>query len=163
MHSLNSLLFVLALVAAVGSGVVGGTFLAFSSFVMRALSRVSAPACIIAMQSINVAVLTSVFLGLFVGTAAVAFGLAVLALVHWRAPVSPLLLLGSLSYLIGTFLITGTRNVPRNQALARIDVSDPEAVGHWHRYLAEWTCWNHVRTVAAIAASMLFALALARL
>ena len=48
-------------------------------------------------------------------------------------------------------------NVPRNEALARQDAS--EAVQRWRRYVAEWTAWNHVRTLAAVVAAALLVLA----
>jgi uncharacterized membrane protein len=40
-------------VAAVGSGVVAGVLLAFSTFVMKALTRMPSPSGLVAMQSIN--------------------------------------------------------------------------------------------------------------
>lgn len=163
MRMLASLLPILALSATVGCAVVGGTFLAFSSFVMRALSRIPPSAGLLAMQSINAVILRSVFLSLFGGTAVLCFGLLLLAATRWNAPASPLLLLGALSYLLGTFLVTGVRNVPRNQGLAQLDLSHLDAVEHWRSYVAEWTLWNHVRTVAAIAAAILFGLTLPQL
>ena len=60
MHGLS---FALAFAAARGSGVVGGVFFAFSSFVMAALARRPAHEGIAAMQSINVVVLNRSFLG----------------------------------------------------------------------------------------------------
>jgi uncharacterized membrane protein len=41
---------------------------------------------------------------------------------------------------------------------------DPTAAGSeawWRRYVAEWTTWNHVRTIASLAATGLLAVALA--
>jgi uncharacterized membrane protein len=34
------------------------------------------------------------------------------------------------------------------------------AEGHWRRYVAEWTRWNHVRVVAALAAAAAYTEAL---
>jgi uncharacterized membrane protein len=47
-------------------------------------------------------------------------------------------------------------NVPRNNALAGVDPAGADAADYWPRYLAEWTAWNHVRTVAPLIASGLF-------
>ena len=47
-------------------------------------------------------------------------------------------------------------NVPLNNTLAELEPDDPEAAEEWSRYLASWTAWNHVRTVAAFAASVCF-------
>jgi uncharacterized membrane protein len=52
-------------------------------------------------------------------------------------------------------------NVPRNNALARLDPAN--SVAAWRRYVQEWTWWNHVRTLAAVLAAALLALELAQL
>ena len=62
-------LTVITFAAALGCGIIGGVFFAFSTFVMKALDRLPAPAAITAMQSINVVVINPVFLGLFFATA----------------------------------------------------------------------------------------------
>jgi uncharacterized membrane protein len=51
-------------------------------------------------------------------------------------------------------------NVPRNNALAALDPASAEAAPHWRDYVASWTHWNHVRTVAALAAAACFTIAL---
>lgn len=163
MLSLDTLLFLLTIVAALGCALVAGVFFAFSSFIMRALARISPPSGLAAMQAINVAVLNPGFLGLFLGTAGVCLALTVA--VVWLRPVSGagLLVFGSLAYLIGTLLVTLAFNVPRNERLARVDGSDPESMAYWREYVAGWTGWNHVRTVAALAAAAAFTMALTRL
>lgn len=62
--------FFLTVAAALGSGLIAGVFFAFSNFVMKALSRVPSAEGLAAMQSINVMVLNPLFLGVFMGTAA---------------------------------------------------------------------------------------------
>src|SRR5690349_19510407 len=91
---------VVAFLAALGCGLIGGVFFAFSSFVLPALARLPARAGISAMQSINIVVLNRSFLGVFLGTAGLCAALAVDALTHWSAPQSGLRLAGALSYLI---------------------------------------------------------------
>ena len=51
-------------------------------------------------------------------------------------------------------------HVPRNHALAAVEPQRAEAAGRWARYHREWTRWNHMRTAAALAAAVLFTLAL---
>ncbi|GAA4986027.1 hypothetical protein [Actinopolymorpha pittospori] len=46
---------VLAVISAVGSGLVGGVFFGFSTFVMQALRRLPSAQGLAAMQAINVA------------------------------------------------------------------------------------------------------------
>jgi uncharacterized membrane protein len=65
-------------------------------------------------------------------------------------------------YLVGTFLVTMVGNVPLNDALAIADSNSAEGATLWAKYLTNWTFWNHVRTVAAIAAATLFAIALTK-
>ena len=155
-------LFGLTLASALGSGLMAGVFFAFSTFVMRALSRLPANQGIAAMQSINVAVINPVFLGVFLGTA-VACAIAIIeALLHWSAPGSACLLAGGALYVVGTFLVTMLFNVPLNDALAKVTPEDPDGPGRWSFYLRRWTAWNHVRTLAALAATGLFAIALCR-
>jgi uncharacterized membrane protein len=148
-------LFALTLAAALGCALLGGLFFAFSNFVMKALMRIPAPSGIAAMQAINVTVLNPLFLGLFFGTAALC---ALLFFLRWE---SPFALGGAALYLIGTFGVTMVFNVPRNNALARLDPAG--SVSAWRRYVQEWTWWNHVRTLAAVAAAALLTFDLSQL
>ena len=61
---------------------------------------------------------------------------------------------------MGTFLVTALGNVPLNDQLAALSVNDAGAAGMWDRYLTRWTAWNHVRTVAAMVAALLYTLSL---
>lgn len=72
---MNSFLIVLALLAALGCGLVGGAFFAFSSFVMPALGRLPGAEGIAAMQAINILAVTPAFMAALFGTAAVCLGL----------------------------------------------------------------------------------------
>lgn len=150
------------LAAALGCGLIAGTFFAFSSFVMPALGRLAPAAGIRAMQSINVVVLNPLFLAVFLGAGVACALLAGASPWTWSRPGAGLRLAGGLLYLVGTIGVTGACNVPRNDALAKLDASSVEAAAAWARYLASWTAWNHVRTVAALAAAGLLTLALAR-
>ena len=67
----DRLLRVLTLISALGCGLVGGIFFAFSAFVMKALNRLPPAQGIAAMQSINVTVINPLFMTAFFGTAAV--------------------------------------------------------------------------------------------
>ena len=154
------MLFSLTLVAALGCGLIAGVFFAFSAFVMRAFARLPPAGGMAAMQSVNVAVLNPVFLSAFVGTAAACAVAVVLSLLHWQEPGAVYRLAGGLLYLLGSFGVTAAFNVPRNEALARVSPSDPDGPGLWATYQSSWTAWNHVRTVASLAAAAAFCLAL---
>jgi uncharacterized membrane protein len=157
---MNSITTVIAVLALIGSAIVGGVFFAFSSFIMKALARVSPEAGIAAMQSINVVVINPTFLGTFMGTAAISLVLAGLAVTDWGTLSSPWLLAGALFYLLGTFLVTGLGNVPLNNQLAAVSAADSSAVAVWRHYLDRWTMLNTVRTATAVAASVMLAISL---
>jgi len=157
MIALTSITAVLGLL---GSALVGGIFFAFSSFVMKALARVPAHEGIAAMQSINVVVLNPSFLGTFAGTALASIIAAWVAVNTWGDPAAPWLLAGALSYLGGTFLLTGIGNVPLNDKLAAIAAADPHAVETWEHYLDRWTRLNTARTVASLSAATMFTVGL---
>jgi uncharacterized membrane protein len=150
----------LTLLAALGAGLVGGVFFAFSAFIMRALGRLPTAAGMAAMQSINVAVLNPWFLVPFVGTAVVAAGLGVWAVVDWSAVGSPWRLAGGVLYVVGTFGVTVACNVPLNDALATVAADDEGVAAVWEDYLVPWTRWNSLRTGTAVLAAGCFCLGL---
>ena len=156
---MGSLLPTLTCLAALGSGLMAGFFFAFSACVMWALGRIQPASGIAAMQAINVAALRPAFFGVFTGTAAVCAVVVVGSLVDWD-DASPYLLIGALLYLLGAFGLTGGYHVPRNEALDQVEPSSPDAPDHWTRYVREWTTWNHVRGMAALAAAALLTIAL---
>ena len=152
-------LAILTVVAAVGSGLAGGVFFAFSTFVMRALERLPPAAGLDAMQSINVtAVRPGLMIELF-GTAAVCAVVGGTACFHWGRPSSGYLLAGALVYLVLVVGVTALYHVPHNDALARLDPAAPASAGQWLHYARGWTAWNHLRTLGSAAAAVLFTLA----
>lgn len=158
---METVLMIATLAAALGSGLITGVFLAFSSFVMAGLRDIPAAQGIAAMQSINITVIRSLFMPVFLGTALLSAILAVVAVFQWGQAASVYLLTGGLAYVIGTFLVTGTLNVPLNNRLAVVDPETEEAGAVWHSYLRDWLWWNHLRTVFALLAAVLFTVAFA--
>jgi uncharacterized membrane protein len=157
------IVFALAFAAALGSGIMGGLFFAFSTFIMRALAALPPAQGMAAMQSINRVIITPLFLGVFLGVALLSAGLAIHAILRWQASSSSWLLSGSLLYLGGCLVVTMLCNVPRNNQLDSTSPDTPDGVQIWKNYLNGWTKWNHVRTVATLAASATFVIGLCRL
>ncbi len=153
-------LFALTLFAALGCGLVAGVFFAFSTFVMKALARLPSGEGMAAMQSINVTVLNPWFMGAFFGTGVACIVALISALMRWHEPGAVYLFAGSVLYLVGTLLVTIVFNVPRNESLASVAATDPDGANRWTDYVTSWTTWNHVRTVAALAAAAAFSVAL---
>jgi uncharacterized membrane protein len=143
----------LAFAAALGAGLIAGVFYAFSTFVMKALSRQPHPEGMAAMQTINVIVINPMFLGVFLGTTGSCAAAVFVALLRWNEANSAWLLAGGLIYLVGTFGVTALGNVPLNNALARVARDDPDGLRRWEDYVRRWNAWNHVRTLAGLAAA----------
>ncbi|MGY3607946.1 MULTISPECIES: anthrone oxygenase family protein [unclassified Bradyrhizobium] len=147
--------------AAIGCGLLAGLYFAFSTFVMRALGRIERASAIAAMNAINVDIVRSPFMPLFLGTTLVSAILAALAVFRLGEPGAAAMLAGGVLYVVGMFVVTMIFNVPLNNALAAADPASTEAASLWMRYLKEWTFWNHVRTIASTAACALFIAAIA--
>ena len=151
--------------AAIASAAVGGLFYAFSTFVMKGLDRTEPAAAITAMRGINAeAQANASFLALFVGSALLAFGVGIAAAARLAQPGSGYVLAGAALGLVA-FVVTVAFNVPLNNRLDALDpngLSAADALRDWYAYLAPWTTWNHVRTAAPLAASVLMLVGLHR-
>jgi uncharacterized membrane protein len=157
---MDGFLFALTLATAIGAGLNGGFFFAFSNTVMGALGRLRPSEGAAAMQAINIVVVNPLFMTALFGT-----GLASLVLIGWGVadlgePYAGWLIAAGAIYLAGIIVLTGGYHVPRNNALARVDPAGEEGARVWAAYLVEWTRMNHVRTVAGLASSALLAVAL---
>ncbi|WP_189591225.1 DUF1772 domain-containing protein [Mesorhizobium sp. M8A.F.Ca.ET.207.01.1.1] len=146
----------LTFIAALGAGVVGGVFFAFSNFVMPAFARLPAAGGIAAMNSINVTVITPMFMTALFGTGLICLVLVAGAIIGWSQPGSFWLLAGALIYLVGNPIVTMVFNVPLNDALAAVDPASSNGAAVWSDFLRDWVMCNHVRTVTAIVAMASF-------
>jgi uncharacterized membrane protein len=148
----NNWVFALWLVTALGCALVAGVFFAFSTFIMRALARLPPAQGMAAMQSIDITVITPLFMLALFGT-----GVTSIALTwsSWHHPNASFILASSLFYVLGTLGVTMTKNVPLNKALASANAISEAGAALWANYLVKWTFWNHVRTVAALVAAAL--------
>jgi uncharacterized membrane protein len=152
--------FVLTVLGVLGCGVMAGVFCAFSTFVMRGIAQLPPAQGVATMNAINVSAMRPPFMLVFLGSAGVCAVLAVVTFVLLPDDGAVELLLGSALYLFGSFGVTVVANVPRNDALMKMDPGTPEAAVYWLSYVREWTMWNHVRAVAAAAAAVSYTLAL---
>jgi len=142
--------------SAIGAGLIAGVFFTFSTFVMTALGRSGPAHGIVAMNSINVTILQSLFMPVFYGTTLTSIALAVMAIARWDGSRSMILLAAATLYVLGMFVCTIVFNVPLNNALAAVDAASADGRVVWVRFLSDWTFWNHVRTVASLGATVLF-------
>lgn len=154
------LLSLITLLSALGCGLVAGIFFAFSAFVMKALAKLPPAQGIAAMQSINVVVINPWFMTVFFGTAIACVWVMISSMSRWHDPGAVYVLAGGLLYLVGTIVVTMLFNVPLNNSLAAIAPVSAEGAKVWAGYLSTWTAWNHVRTIAALAAAALLTMGL---
>ena len=84
--------------------------------------------------------------------------MAYAVLASGERPTALLLAAGALSVL-GTTGVTMAGNVPLNNELENLDAQQATA-GAWQRWVTSWTAWNHVRTLAALAAAAALIVAL---
>jgi len=150
----------LTIIAAIGSGVVGGVFFAFSNFVMAALARLPVPQGIAAMNSINITVITPTFMTALFGTGLICLVLIAAALLGWSQSGTHWLLAGAVIYFVGNPIVTMVFNVPLNDALAAVDPASANGAAVWANHLNQWVMWNHVRTITAIVSMACFIFAL---
>jgi uncharacterized membrane protein len=144
--------------SAIGCGLIAGVYFAFSTFIMTALARIPPASGIAAMNSVNIEIVKSLFMALFLLTALTSATLAVMAVFRWGEPGAMAMLAGGVLYVLGMFVVTMVFSVPLNDALAAVEPSSVDGASLWARYLKDWTFWNHIRTIASLAASVLFTL-----
>lgn len=146
---------VLPVATALGSAVAGGVYANFSARVMPRLAQLSVRDGVSAMQEFNRTALQAPFMTVFFGSAALSGWVLARSL---RAPERglPELLAtgGSLCYLAG-FVLTIAYNVPRNEALDRVDPRSPAAEPLWATYLQEWTTANSARAGLSLVGAAL--------
>lgn len=156
---MSATLRTLTVVGAVGAGLSGGIYLAFSTFVMDGLRRTPDAAALAAMQGINRAAPASpVFLLAYFGTGLLLVGLGIHAALHLEQAPSRLVLAAAALFIVSLLLTVGY-HVPHNDALALLDPSDPASAGAWQTYLRDWTRVNHLRTLACTVSAVLMVLA----
>jgi uncharacterized membrane protein len=148
----------LTLIAAIGAGLGAGVFFAFSTFVMTALRRLPDRQGLAAMQAINKAAPSPLFMTALFGTAAVCVALGISALTRLGERSAVYQLIGSALYIAGV-VVTIAYHIPRNDALALVDPSSPGAADAWRHYEMGWTAWNHVRTLTHLAGAVMLTLA----
>jgi uncharacterized membrane protein len=147
--------FVLILmVLTLANALIGGVFLAFSDFIMRALRSTSGTGGVEAMQIINREVFYWIFMVLFIGLVPIWLGLLWYTSTTLTGPGAILLQAAAVSYLVGAFGVTVARNVPMNTMLGNMDLAADSTLQYWvTHYVPNWTFWNSVRTGASILAS----------
>ncbi|WP_084239585.1 anthrone oxygenase family protein [Pedobacter africanus] len=155
-------IFVLILTA-VAMALIAGLFYAYSCSVNPGLGKLSDEVYILAMQSINRAILNPVFFASFMGT------LLLLPLSTWllyrsggASTVFYFLFAATIIYAVGTFGVTMVKNVPLNEALDKFNVrsaSLEEIAKQRQLFQIPWNNFNNIRTIASIVSLVLVIIA----
>jgi uncharacterized membrane protein len=139
--------------AAITLGLSAGLFYAYSASVMLGLGRSDDRTFVQAMQNINVAIINPWFMVHFVGALVLTAFAAALHVPKDGRAVLPWILAALALYLV-VIVVTGTQNVPMNDALeAARGAGTPEALAAAREAFEEpWMRWNVVRSVASTGA-----------
>ncbi len=108
------------------------------------------------MQSINKEILNPAFYVIFMGSPIIMI-ISVIQQYKYGAPFW-LLLAATVVYLIGTFGVTIFGNVPLNDALEALNLSeltDVDIIDFRRSYERKWNRWHWVRTVFSVASFIL--------
>ena len=147
-------------ISIIACGLVSGTFLTFSDFVMRSLDGAKNTAGIEVMQIINREVFSSVFMFLLLGMSALSLFLIGYAYYRVSGSASELIMAGGAVYFVGVFAVSLVFNVPMNNRLDTKEYTGADATAYWtNTYLPYWTLWNYVRAIASAAAAICFLIA----
>ena len=144
------------------SGLSAGFFFAWSVSVIPGTLKVGDTTYLETMQSINRAILNPAFFAVFFGSllllaAASFYEIQGNKLVFW------LMLSSTIVYLVGTIGVTGMGNVPLNNELDVLKLSEqtPSKLAEFRKYYeSNWNRLHQIRTLCALAAFLLAALAL---
>jgi uncharacterized membrane protein len=147
--------------AIVGASLVTGLLFAFSNFVMSALRELPNESGMLTMQRINEKIINPIFLSLFLGTPVLCVIIAIKSVMNLGELANLYLLIGSICYLAGPFIITMLFNVPLNNRLAKAAALNADEV--WPDYQVCWQRWNHVRTYIGILSILMLAVGLGNL
>ena len=137
-------------------GLSAGLFYAWLVSVIPGTRKVADINYLETMQSINRAILNPAFFLIFIGSPIV---MAISSIQQWNSGPTFWFLLGAtLVYLVGTFGVTIWGNVPLNDMLDTLNLSEiteTEIIEFRSNYEKKWNMWHWVRTVFSVISFLL--------
>ncbi len=137
------------------TGLMAGTYFAFSFFIMKSLAQLPGLQGARAMNKINDVIINTLFLPIFFGSTLWYAGLIVWAFADWQQTRSVLIIAAAIIYIVGMFLVTVFGNVPLNNRLMESESSETALSHCWNKYLQQWTRLNHLRMLSCMASCAL--------
>lgn len=150
----------LTILCMLGAATASGAFFTFSDFTIAGLKQLRPAHGAAAMQAINRAAPSPLFMLLLFGTGAACIALMVLASMRPDEPGSTQRIVAGAIYVAGVILPTVGYHVPRNNRLDRVDPERPEGQQYWAVYLREWVSVNHIRALAPFVSALMLAISL---
>ena len=150
----------LTIACAVGAAAAGGALFTFSDFTMAGLKKLPPAQGIAAMQAINKAAPSPLFMLMLFGTGAACIAMMVLSGMRLEEPGSTLRLVAGSLYVASVVVMTIAYHVPRNDRLDRVDPESAEGAEYWATYQREWIPMNHVRSLVPLVMAALLAVSL---
>ncbi|MNY37427.1 hypothetical protein D3C86_1719890 [compost metagenome] len=148
----------LLIATTIASALIAGLFYGYSCSVNPGLARLSDEGYLLAMQSINRAILNPLFFISFMGSLLL---LPLSTFLTYTQPVSSrflLLLAATLVYVVCVFGITMFCNVPLNDMLDKSNLkpaSAEELTALRTKFENTWNKWHNIRTIASIVTFIL--------
>ncbi|MEE1896931.1 DUF1772 domain-containing protein [Flavobacterium rakeshii] len=159
MNTFASIIHILTLLS---TALMAGLFFSYSFSVNSGLGQLNDSAYLLAMQSINRAILNPVFFMCFFGTVIL---LPLNAYLQYDGRLTINFSLYGLSaafYVIGLFGITILGNVPLNDTLEAFDLgnaSQETISGMRETFEGPWNKWHNIRTTAVVISFLLLSIA----
>lgn len=144
------------------SGLSAGLFFSWSISVIPGTQKVSDLAYLETMQSINRAILNPMFFFVFFGSI-ILLGISSAMAYQTGRLTFALLLVSTVSYLIGTIGVTGLGNVPLNDELETLQILETsldQRAEFRQYYESKWNQLHFIRTVFALVSFLLAVTAL---
>lgn len=140
------------------TGLIAGLFYGYDCSVIKGLGNLPDKEYLGSFQSINRAILNPYFFLSFIGCMIVLFIACWLTFKAGNTTTFYFLLAALLVYLLGTFFVTMSANVPLNNELDKLNLTAEPAKAiraFREKFETGWNKWHHIRTYAAIFAFLL--------
>ena len=123
-------------------GITSGLLFIFTFAVNPGLSRLSEEEYFRAMKYINIVILNPIFFLVFMGPL---ITMPLLTYMSWDdSNTFILILISAILYLLGVLFITSIKNVPLNNKLEKLNLTEFKGVFIWYR--KPWNFWHNIRT-----------------
>ena len=151
------------LVSVILNSMAAGIIFIFSNTIMPSLATLDSDIGINIMNKINVIIVNPLFIVAFFGGLVSVYPTVKMFYNpnEYCKPARYYAVASTLIFFFGEFIVTGTQNVPRNNALLVVDPESEDGVHYWKNdFLKGWVAWNTFRGINAAISAVLGGLSL---